>query len=210
MNIQIANRLVELRKSHGLSQEALAEQLGISRQAVSKWERAEASPDTENLMTLCSLYGVTMDSILYPDRKPEEPKVEPKKEEKKQKRLKVPKLHLPKTPLQKAGMHILKFPFPIFVIALYVGLGFGFKLWHPGWLLFLLLPIYYHLGGAFCVRRKKALLLALPVPEVVISIYLTVAVFTKNWVQTLLILLVIPLYYWLVACFYHDEESKKS
>ena len=45
MNIEIANRLVHLRKSNHLSQEALAEKLGISRQAVSKWERAEASPD---------------------------------------------------------------------------------------------------------------------------------------------------------------------
>ena len=56
MNIEIANRLVNLRKSHNLSQEALAEKLGISRQAVSKWERAEASPDTDNLIMLARLY----------------------------------------------------------------------------------------------------------------------------------------------------------
>ena len=39
MNIEIANRLVELRKKTGLSQEDLANQLGISRQSVSKWEK---------------------------------------------------------------------------------------------------------------------------------------------------------------------------
>lgn len=55
MNIEIANRLVELRKKNNLSQEALAEKLGISRQAVSKWERAEASPDTDNLILLVYL-----------------------------------------------------------------------------------------------------------------------------------------------------------
>lgn len=64
MNIEIANRLVNLRKQNNLSQEALAEKLGISRQAVSKWERAEASPDTDNLILLARLYGVSLDELL--------------------------------------------------------------------------------------------------------------------------------------------------
>lgn len=55
MNIEIADRLVKLRKEHNLSQEALASKLGLSRQAVSKWERAEASPDTDNLVALAEL-----------------------------------------------------------------------------------------------------------------------------------------------------------
>ena len=68
MNIEIANRLVELRKKNGLSQEQLAEKLGLSRQAVSKWERAEASPDTDNLICLAKLYGVSLDDLLNTDQ----------------------------------------------------------------------------------------------------------------------------------------------
>lgn len=64
MNIEIANRLVNLRKENNLSQEALAEILGISRQAVSKWERAESSPDTDNLILLARLYGISLDELL--------------------------------------------------------------------------------------------------------------------------------------------------
>ncbi|MBP2656034.1 MAG: hypothetical protein H6Q73_3603, partial [Firmicutes bacterium] len=64
MNIEIANRLVNLRKNSGLSQEALAEKLGISRQAVSKWERAEASPDTDNLILLAKIYKISLDELL--------------------------------------------------------------------------------------------------------------------------------------------------
>lgn len=44
MNLEIANRLVALRRERGLSQEDLAARLGVSRQAISKWERAESSP----------------------------------------------------------------------------------------------------------------------------------------------------------------------
>lgn len=64
MNIEIANRLLQLRKEHKLSQEDLASHLNISRQAVSKWERAEASPDTDNLIELSKLYGITLDELL--------------------------------------------------------------------------------------------------------------------------------------------------
>ena len=64
MNIEIANRLYEYRKNMGLTQEELAEKIGVSRQAVSKWERSEASPDTDNLIELAKIYGVTLDELL--------------------------------------------------------------------------------------------------------------------------------------------------
>ena len=67
MTIEIADRLIQLRKKHGLSQEELADKLGLSRQAVSKWERAEASPDTDNLICLAKLYGVSLDELLSTD-----------------------------------------------------------------------------------------------------------------------------------------------
>lgn len=68
MTIEIANRLQKLRKEKGYSQEQLADLLGISRQAVSKWERAEASPDTDNLICLAKLYGISLDELLNTDQ----------------------------------------------------------------------------------------------------------------------------------------------
>lgn len=67
MNVEIAQRLADRRKQAGLSQEALAERLGVSRQAVSKWERSESSPDTDNLIALAQLYGLSLDDLLYVD-----------------------------------------------------------------------------------------------------------------------------------------------
>lgn len=72
MNIEIANRLVQLRKDKGLSQEDLADKLGISRQSVSKWERAESSPDTDNLICLAQIYGVSLDELLHSDQNVDE------------------------------------------------------------------------------------------------------------------------------------------
>ena len=65
MDLAMAQRLVDRRKAAGLAQEALAAQLGVSRQAVSKWERSESSPDTDNLIALAALYGVSLDELLY-------------------------------------------------------------------------------------------------------------------------------------------------
>lgn len=65
MDLAMAQRLVDRRKAAGLSQEALAAQLGVSRQAVSKWERSESSPDTDKLIALAALYGVSLDELLY-------------------------------------------------------------------------------------------------------------------------------------------------
>lgn len=67
MNIEIANRLVQFRKQNNLSQEQLAEKIGVSRQAISKWERSEASPDTDNLILLARLYNVSLDELLKTD-----------------------------------------------------------------------------------------------------------------------------------------------
>jgi len=57
-------KIYELRKKNGLSQEALAESLGVSRQSVSKWETGEAIPEVAKLVALSRLFGVTTDYLL--------------------------------------------------------------------------------------------------------------------------------------------------
>ncbi|MBP5445055.1 MAG: helix-turn-helix transcriptional regulator [Acholeplasmatales bacterium] len=72
MNLEVANRLQQLRKAKGLSQEELAQILGLSRQAISKWERAETSPDTDNLICLARLYNISIDKLLDTSESTEE------------------------------------------------------------------------------------------------------------------------------------------
>lgn len=57
-------RIMKLRQSRGLSQEALGEKLGVSRQAVSKWETDQALPDVDKVIKMSKLFDVTTDYIL--------------------------------------------------------------------------------------------------------------------------------------------------
>lgn len=62
----ISKYLQILRKNHGLTQEDLANELSISRQAISKWETANTLPDLDILLKLSNLYQVTINEILEP------------------------------------------------------------------------------------------------------------------------------------------------
>lgn len=58
------NNLKFFRKKYGYTQEQIAEKIGVSRQAVAKWERGEALPDIENVIALADVYAVTVDSLV--------------------------------------------------------------------------------------------------------------------------------------------------
>lgn len=60
----LSDKIIRLRKRNGWSQEELAEKMNVSRQAVSKWESAQAVPDLEKILRLGALFGVTTDYLL--------------------------------------------------------------------------------------------------------------------------------------------------
>ena len=73
----IGTKIQNLRKQRGMSQEQLAEALGVSRQAVSKWEAEQSVPDIDKIISNCDYFGVTTDYIL---RNAELPQTEPQSE----------------------------------------------------------------------------------------------------------------------------------
>ena len=220
MNIEIANRLVELRKKNGLSQEELADKLGLSRQAVSKWERAESSPDTDNLICLAKLYNVSLDDLLQTSQDVDEIKEEVReKESEKENSIKELKERLEEkgyaalseeekerykkistfdhiftsvmyvvaviiyftisfiyegqwqrlwviflVPVFLSSIiscikkrRVTPFAFPVFVAFIYLGIGVYFSLWHPTWIMFISIPIFYTLGGTIdsAIAKKR-------------------------------------------------------
>lgn len=200
MDLMTANRLQQLRKANGYSQDVLAEKLGISRQAVSKWERAESSPSVDNLIDLAKLYGISVDEMLNTDN--DKVVIKTQSNTKKDIKGKI------KSILSKAndfGLYpeltkkMVKFPFPILVTILYVGLGFLLDAWHPSWILFLTIPIYYRFAIACKGGTKRAFRLLLPIPEIIVSIFLIIGFYTSAWKYAWILFLIIPIYYWVAA-----------
>lgn len=72
--MKLSEKICYCRKKSGKSQEALAEQLGVSRQAVSKWETGEAEPELKKLRLLAEVFGVSTDWLLSDDESQEEAK----------------------------------------------------------------------------------------------------------------------------------------
>lgn len=247
MNIEIANRLVQLRKKNNLSQEALAEKLGISRQAVSKWERAEASPDTDNLILLARIYGVSLDELLKTDEEiPVPPYMESDSRESDNDaeeyvnvgfngihvkgkdgevhvgwngihvddRKKGDNVHIDKNGVyvngEKREKHLFTHHahFPIFSVILiaYIIIGCIWSAWHPGWLLFFLVPIWYSLAEA--IEKKNANCFAYPV--LVVLIYLCLGLFWFLWHPGWVVFLTIPVYYSMVNYIFGLKDRKKD
>ena len=62
--MELSEKIQMLRKKEGLSQEAFAEKMGVSRQAVSKWELGVSKPDVDKIVMMSSLFQVTTDYLL--------------------------------------------------------------------------------------------------------------------------------------------------
>lgn len=68
--MKFSEKLMELRKSRGWSQEQLGEQLGVTRQTVSKWELGETTPEMEKLAAMSEIFGVTTDELIKGEKPP--------------------------------------------------------------------------------------------------------------------------------------------
>lgn len=213
MNMEIAERLVAMRREAGLSQEELAGRLELSRQAISKWERGESAPDMGNLVALADLYEVSLDELIRgkapePAAAPEASEVEkvdvtintyindektkpagaadaavvvetatgtaaaaapepvtsasssaataaasaPGQTQACPPPPQTPPVYAVPAPAaapapapapQPASEVWMTFPYPLFIVLLYLVLGFVFGLWHPGWIIFLTIPFFY-------------------------------------------------------------------
>jgi transcriptional regulator with XRE-family HTH domain len=227
MNIETANRLLAYRKKFGYSQEQLAEKLGLSRQAVSKWERAEASPDTDNLIELARLYGISLDELVLGDEPDgmtasdipddeEAPTVpcevreeahstgsdadedddvedDPDDEDDED-----DDSHSPKPNESRLDWWLRQFPTGVVATVIYLILGFACHAWHPGWLVFLLIPVADSIIE--CIRERSPSAFAYSV--FCAFVYLLLGFYVEGaWLWGWVVFVTIPVWGWIISLF---------
>ena len=161
MGIEFGNRLAKLRKEKGLTQEELAEKVGVSRQTLGKWESGEVSPETENIVALAKALEISTDELLG---NVEEAEVEIVDAEESAKEERPNHIHIDKDIVFTRGAFtraegLFNAVGGLLALVAYLIVGFTWKGptgalgWACGWTLLLLPPV---IGSVFtCLRLRR-------------------------------------------------------
>ncbi len=197
----LGNKLYELRKQAGLSQEAFAEKLGVSRQAVSKWECGASLPDTDNLITIANLYNISLDELIgrpAPNKaeKADTEENEDKYEDEDDKEDAEAEAYYsddgtPADTKRKTLRALHALPYPIFATVVFLLWGFLLDGWYISWTVFITIPVYYSVLD--CVRTKKFSHFAYPV--FVTFLYCIIGMQWDLWHPYWILFVTIPIYY---------------
>lgn len=222
MSIKQGDYLKKLRTQNHLSQEKLAEKLGVSRQSISKWEQGYAVPDTDNMLKLSKLYGLSVDDILNcgeitgeehavqdripnavsengfspveSNREPEIPTVNSHSKEYEKKH----------TEKKKRSWLFAAYPF----IAVFVMVALGVLnsgMWKTSWIFLLTIPLFY--TGIFAYEKKNLLIFFYP--AVVLILFFIGGFHFGLWHPLWILFLTIPIYYVGAAFSAKNKKHKK-
>ena len=205
----LGDNLYTLRKEKGLSQDEFAEKLGVSRQAVSKWERNEAYPDTENLIAISRFYNVTIDDLINKSLDTgassalsAQPKFSDSTNNDDDDDDDDAKND------GKNGWRIwYNLPYPIIVTVAYLLWGaLTSNGWAIGWTLYVTIPIYYSIIDA--IRKKRLTHFAYPV--IVTFIFLLFGMLFGIWHPLWVIFTTVPIYYSIASAIDRAIRNKRK
>lgn len=215
MSIKQGDYLKQLRTQNNLSQEKLAEKLGVSRQSISKWEQGYAVPDTDNMFKLSKLYGMSVDAILNCGETTVTPAVENAEGKETadapvsagiNKELEA-KDNNDKTKQHKKKKRSWIFAaYPVIAIFVMAALGcINSELWKTSWIFLLTIPLFY--TGIFAYEKKNLLIFCYPV--VVLIIFLLGGFYFSLWHPLWILFITIPIYYIGAGFAYKNKKNKK-
>lgn len=196
-----SNNLYSIRKQAGMSQEELAERLNVSRQAISKWERGEAQPDTDNLIAISELFDVSLDWLVRSEdnraeaveataaetKKSDDNDEDEDDEDEDDEDEDDPAVIESK----KRFRFWYDVPYPIVVTIAYLLWGFLADGWAVGWTLYVTIPVYYSIID--CIRRRKLSPFCYPV--FIAFVYVLMGMAWDMWHPWWILFISIPVFY---------------
>lgn len=188
MSSKIGDNMTKFRRRTGMSIAQVADFMSVTPDEVIDWEEGNREPTNEQLIKLASLYGLKSENEFFEEGNSFKFDFATKNSSEYQERRRRAKLWN-------------KFPYSMVCVLAYLILGFcinpaenGFSGWHPGWLIFLTIPLYHGAVSAITYHRGNRF----PYPILCVLIYLLIGFFANIWTWSLLIFLTVPVYYWLV------------
>jgi len=125
----LGEKIQTLRKQNAMSQDQLADMLGVSRQAVSKWENDENNPELEYLVQISSIFSVSTDYLVKDGNSSSVT-------------FKLDKGKIDETNRMRASkISMLVSAIYSSALVIFLILGFGWGLWHPAWIIFFVPPV---------------------------------------------------------------------
>ena len=213
MSIKQGDYLKKLRTENKLSQEKLAEKLGVSRQSISKWEQGYAVPDTDNMFKLSKLYGLSVDEILNcgeaektdSANSPVPPAANTGAQAAVAEKAKTEsdtKKDEHKRPAKKKRSWLF-YAYPFIAIFAMVALGvINSSLWKSSWLCLLTIPVFY----TAVISREKKDMRIFCYPALVLIAFFAGGFHLSLWHPLWLLFITIPIYY---ICAFVTHKNKK-
>ena len=183
MNTDFAQKLSGYRQQKGLSQEELAQKIGVSSQTVSEWERGESSPDTDNLIALSEIYGISLDELI-------------KGKNQHQSVFQTADSSYTESSDKSQGSKfkiLSDFPYSLICVLIHCLWGMSGILggWSYSWTIFLTIPVYYLIVSM--IQKRK--LITLCYPLIVVAIFLLLGFCFDLWNICWVIFLIVPFFF---------------
>lgn len=224
--IKIGSKLLQLRKKAGLSQGELADRLGVSRQAISKWECDESLPDTENLIMIAKLFAISLDELV--DNVPAAQEAcaqsnetngpakalcggddgeENDEEEDDGEDDDEDSFDDATTEKQKRLLRVLySIPGPILLTAVFLLWGFLFGGWSVAWTVFLLVPVFDSVLACFRTRRVSPFAF----PVFITFVYCLIGMQWGLWHPCWILFFSVPVFYHIAEAIDGNNKRKNA
>ena len=224
---KIGSKLLQLRKKAGLSQGEMADRLGVSRQAISKWECDESLPDTENLIMIAKLFAISLDELV--DNVPaaqeacaqsneangpakalcagDDGEEDDDEEDDDEDNEDDDEVDNATTEKQKRLLRVLyAIPGPILLTAVFLLWGFLFDGWSVAWTVYLLVPVFNSVLACFRTRRVSSFAF----PVFITFVYCLIGMQWGLWHPCWILFFSIPVFYPIAEAIDGNNKHKNA